>query len=167
MPTISTWILAVTTLASGLLAATAWTRVLFVTATIVSAQHWTADAYVLGLATLGYGMALTGYDARRYRLLPWMQCLVSHWWVIRHLTGMISWSVALCAALYVENAVPVLAQELPIITFGVAPAIMAIPFLVPSREVLPTRHPSCSDTEQAPRAVATARTHDTANCRGG
>ncbi len=42
----------------------------FLTATILSVQHWWADAYLVVLATLGYGFALGGYAARRFRQEP-------------------------------------------------------------------------------------------------
>src|SRR5215471_21340715 len=44
--------------------------VVFLTATILSLQRMPADAYLLVLATLGYGLALCGYAARRFRLKP-------------------------------------------------------------------------------------------------
>ncbi len=105
--------------------------VVFLTAIILSAQHWPADAYLLGLATLGYGLALAGYGARRYRQSLWMWRLLGQWWVIAHLTGMIGSYVVLWTAFYVDNAhlFPFF-KELPIIIFWVAPAIIAIPFLI-------------------------------------
>ena len=103
----------------------------FVTATILSVQHWPTDTYLLGLAMLGYGLAMGGYGARRYRLLPWMQWLFGPWWVMAHLTGMIGSYVVLWTAFYVDNAhlFPFF-KDLPIITFWVAPTCIAIPFLV-------------------------------------
>jgi hypothetical protein len=41
--------------------------VVFLTATILSAQRWQADAYLFVLAVLGYSLALGGYSARRFR----------------------------------------------------------------------------------------------------
>lgn len=105
--------------------------VVFSTATILSVQHWPADAYLLGLASLGYGLALGGYGARRYRLLPWMQRLFGPWWVMAHLTGMIGSYVVLWTAFYVDNArlIPLL-KMLPTLIFWVTPTPIAIPFLI-------------------------------------
>jgi len=50
--------------------------VVFFTAIILSVQHWPADAYLFVLATLGYGLALSGYAARRFRQEPRIRCLV-------------------------------------------------------------------------------------------
>lgn len=44
--------------------------VVFLTATILSVQRWHTDAYLFGLAVLGYSFALGGYSARRFRLTP-------------------------------------------------------------------------------------------------
>jgi hypothetical protein len=105
--------------------------VVFVTATILSVQHWPADAYLLRLATLGYGLSLLGYGARWYRLHLVVQPLLGPWWVIAHLTGMIGSYVVLWTAFYVDNAhlIPLL-KTLPILTFWVAPSLVAMPFLL-------------------------------------
>src|SRR5229473_2973887 len=49
----------------------AYTLVFF-TATILSVQRWSADAYLFFIALAGYGFALGGYAARRFRLNPWI-----------------------------------------------------------------------------------------------
>jgi hypothetical protein len=103
----------------------------FLTANILSVQHWPADAYLFGLATLGYGLALGGYSARRFRQTPWLHHLLGEWWVIAHLSGMIGSYVVLWTAFYVDNAhfFPGV-NRLPTLTFWVAPTVIAIPFLV-------------------------------------
>jgi hypothetical protein len=78
--------------------------VVFLTAIILSVQRWSADAYLFGLAVLGYSFALGGYSARRFRQTPWLRHLLGEWWVIAHLVGMISSYVVLWTALYVDNA---------------------------------------------------------------
>ncbi|HEU4785255.1 MAG TPA: hypothetical protein VFS83_18095 [Ktedonobacterales bacterium] len=105
----------------------------FLTATILSVQRWSADAYLFGLALLGYSLALAGYSARRFRHTSWLRRLLGDWWVIAHLSGMIASYVVLWTAFYVDNAhlFPGL-NRLPTITFWVAPAIIAVPFLVRS-----------------------------------
>jgi hypothetical protein len=107
--------------------------VIFLTATILSVQHWSADAYLFGLALLGYSLALAGYSARRFRHTTWLQRLLGDWWVIAHLSGMIASYVVLWTAFYVDNAhlFPGL-NRLPTLTFWVAPTIIAAPFLVRS-----------------------------------
>jgi hypothetical protein len=107
--------------------------VVFLTATILSVQRWSADAYLFGLAVLGYSLALGGYSARRFRQSPWLQHLLGEWWVIAHLSGMIASYVVLWTAFYVDNAhlIPGL-NRLPTLTFWVAPTLIAAPFLVHS-----------------------------------
>jgi len=99
-------------------------------ATILSAQRWTADAYLFALAVLGYGFALGGYIARRFRQAPWLRRTLGEYWVIAHLTGMIASYVVLLTAFYVDNAhlIPGL-NRLPTLTFWVAPTLIALPFL--------------------------------------
>jgi hypothetical protein len=107
--------------------------VVFLTATILSVQRWSADAYLFGLALLGYSLALAGYNARRFRHTSWLRRLLGDWWVIAHLSGMIASYVVLWTAFYVDNAhlFPGL-NRLPILTFWVAPTLIAVPFLVRS-----------------------------------
>lgn len=105
--------------------------VVFLTATLLAVQRWQADAYLLGLACVGYSFALGGYSARRFRQTPWLRHLFGDWWVIAHLTGMIGSYVVLWTAFYVDNAhlFPGL-NRLPTLTFWVAPTLIAVPFLV-------------------------------------
>ena len=107
--------------------------VVFFTATILSVQRMPADAYLLVLATLGYGMALSGYAARRFRQEPIVRHMVGKQWVVVHIIGVIGSYVILWTAFYVDNAhlIPGL-KELPTLTFWVLPTLIAIPFLVVS-----------------------------------
>src|SRR6516165_738099 len=107
--------------------------IVFLTATILSVQHLPADTYLLVLATLGYGMALSGYAARRFRQESIMRCTVGKQWVVVHISGMIGSYVVLWTAFYVDNAhlIPGL-KELPTLTFWVLPTLIALPFLVVS-----------------------------------
>jgi uncharacterized membrane protein len=105
--------------------------VVFLTATILSVQRWGADAYLFVLAVLGYSLALGGYSTRRFRHTPWLHRLLGEYWVIAHLTGMISSYVVLLTAFYVDNGhlFPIV-NRLPTIVFWLAPSLVAIPFLV-------------------------------------
>jgi len=107
--------------------------VVFLTATILSAQRMPADAYLLVLATLGYGLALSGYAARRFRQEPIVRRIVGKQWVVVHIFGVIGSYVVLWTAFYVDNAhlIPGL-KELPTLTFWVLPTLIALPFLVVS-----------------------------------
>ena len=107
--------------------------VVFLTATILSVQHWPADAYLFVLATLGYGLALCGYAARRFRQDPRVRRLVGEQWVVVHIVGMIGSYVVLWTAFYVDNThlIPGL-KQLPPLTFWVLPTVIALPFLVVS-----------------------------------
>jgi hypothetical protein len=132
--------------------------VVFFTATILSVQHWPADAYLFGLATLGYSLALGGYSARRFREQPWLHHLLGEWWVIAHLSGMIGSYVVLWTAFYVDNGhfFPGV-NRLPTLTFWVAPTLIAIPFLVVSF----TRFAPRTATAATPAPSATP--HDAAD----
>ncbi|HEV2237395.1 MAG TPA: hypothetical protein VGR57_12105 [Ktedonobacterales bacterium] len=107
--------------------------VVFLTASLLSVQHWSTDAYLFGLAVLGYSFALGGYSARRFRQTPWLHRLLGEWWVIAHLVGMIGSYVVLWTAFFVDNGhfFPGL-NQLPSLTFWAAPTLIAIPFLVRS-----------------------------------
>jgi hypothetical protein len=84
--------------------------VVFLTATMLSVQRWQADAYLYGLAVLGYSLALSGYGTRRLRQTPWLRHLLGEWRVIAHLFPGLN--------------------RLPTLTFWVAPTLIAPPFLV-------------------------------------
>ena len=105
--------------------------VVFLTAIILSVQHWPADAYLLALATIGYGFALSGYGARRFRQKPMVRHVVGKQWVVVHIIGVIGSYVTLWTAFFVDNAhlFPGL-DRLPILTFWVLPSLIALPFLV-------------------------------------
>jgi len=107
--------------------------VVFLTATILSVQRMPADAYLIVLATLGYGLALSGYAARRFRQEPLVRRMVGKQWVVVHIICMIGSYVVLWTAFYVDNAhlIPGL-KELPTLTFWVLPTVVALPFLVVS-----------------------------------
>ena len=107
--------------------------VVFFTAIILSVQRWPADAYLFALATLGYGLALSGYAARRFRRDPRIRRLVGRQWVVVHILGMIGSYVVLWTAFYVDNAhlIPGL-KELPPLTFWMLPSVIALPFLLVS-----------------------------------
>ena len=107
--------------------------VVFLTATMLSIQRMPSDAYLLVLATIGYGLALCGYAARRFRQEPLVRRIVGKQWVVAHIIGVIGSYVVLWTAFYVDNAhlIPGL-KELPTLTFWVLPSIIALPFLVVS-----------------------------------
>jgi hypothetical protein len=134
--------------------------VVFLTATTLSVQHWPADAYLFGLALLGYSFALGGYSARRFRQVSWLRQLLGEWWVIAHLSGMIGSYVVLWTAFYVDNAhlFPGV-NRLPTLTFWVAPTLIAVPFLIRSiRRFAPKAAAPATSATPAPAAVR----HDTA-----
>ena len=107
--------------------------VVFLTAIILSVQHWPTDAYLVVLATIGYGFALGGYGARRFRQKPMVRRMLGKQWIVAHIVGMIGSYVVLWTAFYVDNAhlIPGL-QQLPTLTFWVLPSLIALPFLVVS-----------------------------------
>lgn len=107
--------------------------VVFLTAILLSVQHWSTDAYLFLLATLGYGFALGGYAARRFRQQPWVRRIIGEQWVVIHITGMVGSYTVLWTAFYVDNAhlIPGL-KLLPTLTFWVLPTAIALPFLAVS-----------------------------------
>jgi hypothetical protein len=84
--------------------------VVFLTAIILSIQHWPTDAYLVVLATLGYSFARGGYVARRFRREPWRLRVLGKQWISAHI-------VVLWTAFYVDNAhlIPGL-KQLPALT---------------------------------------------------
>ena len=121
--------------------------VVFFTAIILSVQHWPADAYLFGLATLGYGLALGAYVARRFRRDPRVRRLVGRQWVVVHILGMIGSYTVLWTAFYVDNThlIPGL-KELPSLTFWVLPSVIALPFLLVSLSRFATKTVVLSST---------------------
>lgn len=107
--------------------------VVFLTAIILSVQRWSADAYLFALATTGYGLALGGYGARRFRREPLLVRVLGKQWIVAHIVGVIASYVVLWTAFYVDNAhlIPGL-NRLPTFTFWVLPTVIALPFLVVS-----------------------------------
>ena len=95
---------------------------MFLTAFILSVQNWPTDAYLVVLATIGYGFALGGYGARRFRKAPWLLRVLGKQWISAHIFGMIGSYVVLWTAFYVDNAhlIPGL-KQLPTLTFGCFP----------------------------------------------
>lgn len=106
--------------------------VVFLTAIVLSVQHWPDDASLFLLATPGYGFAFGGYVARRFRHKRWLRFLGKQW-VIAHIIGMIGSYVILWTAFYVDNAhlIPGL-KHLPILAFWVLPTLGSLPFLAVS-----------------------------------
>jgi hypothetical protein len=129
--------------------------VVFLTAIILSVQHWPTDAYLVVLAKLGYGFALGGYAARRFRQEPMVRRVVGKQWVVAHIVGMIGSYTVLWTAFYVDNAhlIPGL-KELPTLTFWVLPSLIALPFLVLSlsrfapKVTIPAKFESASNREE-------------------
>lgn len=134
--------------------------VVFLTATLLSVQRWSANAYLFLLALVGYSVALGSYSARRFRQTPWLHRLLGEYWVIAHLVGMISSYVVLLTAFYVDNGhlFPGV-NRLPTIVFWVTPSLVAIPFLVQTtarflpRSATPAR-PAAGSTPQPSSAEA-------------
>jgi len=129
--------------------------VVFLTAITLSVQHWPADVYLVLLATLGYGFALGGYAARRFRQKLMVRRVVGKQWVVAHIVGMIGSYVVLWTAFYVDNAhlIPSL-KQLPTLTFWVLPTVIALPFLMVSlsrfapKTALPAKFDCASNREE-------------------
>jgi lysylphosphatidylglycerol synthetase-like protein (DUF2156 family) len=107
--------------------------VVFLTATILSFERWSIDAYLFFIAVVGYVFAVGGYAARRFRRARWVMRLIGKNWVIAHIIGTIGSYVVLLTGFYVDNAhlIPLL-NQLPQLTFWVLPTVIGIPFMVRS-----------------------------------
>jgi hypothetical protein len=128
--------------------------VVFVTATLLAVQRWHTDAYLFALAVVGYSCALIGYSARRFRQTPWLRALLGDYWVIAHLTGMILSFDVLLTAFYVDNAhLFPLVNQLPKLTFWVAPSLIALVFWVRSFKRFLPRTPASATATVSPRAT--------------
>jgi hypothetical protein len=105
--------------------------VVFLTAIILSVQHWPADAYLIVLAMIGYSFALGGYGARRFREEPWLRRVLGDQWISAHIVGMIGSYVVLWTAFYVDNGhlIP-LVKSLPTLALWIVPTLIALPFVV-------------------------------------
>ncbi len=105
----------------------------FLTATILSFERWETSAYLFFIAVVGYGFALGGYAARRFRRARWMMRSLAKNWVIAHIVGMIGSYIVLLTGFYVDNAhlIPLL-NQLPQLTFWFLPTVIGIPFIVRS-----------------------------------
>lgn len=103
----------------------------FLTATMLSFQHWGTSAYLFFIALIGYGFALGGYGVRRFRQKRWMMRSLRTYWVSVHIVGMIGSYIVLLTGFYVDNAhlIPLL-NRLPQLTFWVLPTVIGIPFIV-------------------------------------
>jgi hypothetical protein len=114
--------------------------VVFLTVTILSVQQWKADAYLFFLAVLGYGLALSGYAARRFGQEARVGDTLAKQWVVVHIVGMIGSYVVLWTAFFVDNAhkIPGL-NQLPPLTFWVLPSLIGLSFLVVSLSRLASR----------------------------
>lgn len=127
----------------------------WLSATILSVQRWSADAYLFSLATIGYGFALGGYAARHFRRKPWMMHVLGKQWIIAHIVGMIGSYIVLLTAFYVDNAhlIPLL-DQLPSLTFWVLPSLIGLPFIILSisrfapKTGMPLPRPQIKGTKQ-------------------
>ena len=89
----------------------------FLTATILSVERWSVDAYLFFIALVGYGFAIGGYVASRFRREAWLMRLLGKNWVIVHIVGTIGSYIVLLTGFYVDNAhlIPLL-NQLPQLT---------------------------------------------------
>ena len=93
----------------------------FLTASILSVQRWSTDAYLFFLAALGYGLAAGGYATRRF---------LGKQWVIAHIVAMVGSYIVLWTVFFVDNVhlIPLL-NQLPPLTFWLLPGLIGLPFI--------------------------------------
>lgn len=102
----------------------------FLTATILSFEHWSEDAYLFFTALVSYGLALIGYIAGRTRRDTRISAELRKRWVSIHILGMTGSYIGLLTAFLVDNAheIPLL-NLLPSVGFWFLPGIIGMPFL--------------------------------------
>ncbi len=105
----------------------------FLTATILSFEHWPEDAYLFFTALVAYGLALVGYAAGRTRRNSRISVVLRKRWVSIHILAMTGSYVGLVTAFLVDNshAIP-LVNRLPAVAYWFLPGIIGLPFLVRS-----------------------------------
>lgn len=105
----------------------------FLTATILSFEHWQEDAYLFFTALVSYGLALVGYTAGNIRRNTRISAVLRKRWVNVHILGMIGSYAGLLTAFLVDNAnqIPLL-NRLPEITYWFIPGVISVPFLLRS-----------------------------------
>ncbi len=135
--------------------------VVFFTATILSFQRRAADAYLFFLARAGYGFALAGYGAQRYRREPWLMRWLGKQWVVAHIVGVIGSYIVLWTAFYVDKAhlIPGL-NQLPPLTFWVLPTVIGIPFIILSISHFVPNRSAPSSRSRAERNTVTKEAGD-------
>lgn len=142
--------------------------VVFLTAIILSVQRWPTDAYLVVLAMIGYGFALGGYAARRFRWKPWVMDVLGKQWIVAHIVGMIGSYIVLWTAFYVDNAhlIPGL-NRLPLLTFWVLPTLVGLPFIALSlSRFVPKRNTPFSRPRRERNAVKKENRGNAASAEG-
>lgn len=95
--------------------------IVFVSAVVMSIWNWNESAYLFYIALFSYGLALTGYLARKKMWKNWLRI---------HIGGMLGSYIGIITATIVVNIgkVPVL-NELPVLLFWFLPTIIGTPMI--------------------------------------
>lgn len=96
--------------------------VVFATACGMAALRWTEDRHLFVLGSLSFGVATSGYLARRVRWRGWTSF---------HILGMSLSYIVLLTAFYVDNGprLPVW-DRLPAVAYWTLPAIVGLPLVI-------------------------------------
>jgi len=95
--------------------------VVFVTATGMAAMRWEQDWYLFVLGSISFGLASSGYAARRILWQGWRSV---------HVMGMGLSYIALLTAFYVDNGPHLpLYDRLPTIVLWTGPSVIGLPLL--------------------------------------
>ncbi|MEH7254198.1 DUF2306 domain-containing protein [Neobacillus niacini] len=96
--------------------------IVFISAVVMSINHWEESAYLFYIAVFSYALALLGYLAVKIR---WKN------WIGNHIGGMLGSYIGIVTATIVVNIpkVPVL-NEVPVLIFWFLPTIIGTPFII-------------------------------------
>lgn len=96
--------------------------VVFLTAIVTSLMHWPEDAALFFIALFSYGLALSGYLARKRRPPNWLA---------KHIGGMLGSYIGIITAVLVTNTpnIPVISSWPPVI-FWFLPTVIGTPIII-------------------------------------
>jgi hypothetical protein len=111
-----------------------WTySLVFLSATILSFEHWQKDSYLFYTALVSYGLVLIGFTAGQRRRNAGLSVVQRKRWLRVHILGMIGSYIGLLTAFLVDNGDQIpFVNSLPVLAFWFIPGIIGLPFLVRS-----------------------------------
>lgn len=96
--------------------------IVFLSAIATALMHWPEDAFLFFIAIFSYGLALSGYLARKRKPLNWLP---------KHIGGMLGSYIGIIIAILVVNTpnIPVISDWSPVI-FWLLPTVIGTPIII-------------------------------------